>query len=141
MRHLLILFIPAVVAISMLAAPFVFGEERQYDPQELEQGKQLHQEHCVTCHGVNGEGTGNWKERDEDGNLPPPPLNGTAHTWHHPVPVLYRIINEGTGQMGGKMPAWNDKLNEEQILLIINWITSLWPDDVYQIWRERMVAQ
>ncbi len=135
------LFISTVAAISLLSAPFTFGEERQYNPQELEQGKQLYQEHCMVCHGANGEGTANWQERDENGNLPPPPLNGTAHTWHHSVPVLFRTISEGTGKLGGNMPAWNDKLNREQILLIINWITSLWPDEIYQTWRERMAAQ
>lgn len=127
-------------ALLLLPAQFV-AAERNYDPQELQQGKQLYLEHCAVCHGANGEATDNWQQRDENGKLPPPPLNGTAHTWHHSVPVLFRTINEGTGQLGGNMPAWKDKLNEEQILLIINWITSLWSDEIYKTWRERVASQ
>lgn len=35
------------------------------------------------------------------------------------------------------MPAWKDKLSDQEILLIINWITSLWPDEIYDAWLER----
>jgi mono/diheme cytochrome c family protein len=138
MKRLVVCF---TVALSILPTPFAFSEEREYKPQELQQGKQLYEEHCQSCHGVNGEGTANWKERDENGNFPPPPLNGTAHTWHHSVPVLFRTISEGTGKLGGTMPAWKDKLSEEQILLIINWITALWPDEVYKTWLEQISSQ
>lgn len=128
-------------ALLLLPTQFVLAAERNYDPQELQQGRQLYLEHCAVCHGANGEGTANWQQRDESGKLLPPPLNGTAHTWHHSVPILFRTINEGTGQLGGSMPAWKEKLSEGQILLIINWITSLWPDEIYQVWRERTASQ
>lgn len=39
------------------------------------------------------------------------------------------------------MPAWKEKLSSDEILLIINWITSLWPDEIYQIWREQIADQ
>lgn len=138
MRHLILC---STFTFLLLPSQIVLSAERKYDPQELQQGKQLYQDNCAVCHDANGEGTPNWKQRDEDGNLPPPPLNGTAHTWHHSVPILFRTINEGTGKLGGNMPAWEGKLSEEQILLIINWITSLWPDEIYQTWRERMASQ
>ena len=128
-------------ALLLLPTQFVLAAERNYDPQELQQGRQLYLEHCAVCHGANGENTANWQQRDESGKLLPPPLNGTAHTWHHSVPILFRTINEGTGQLGGSMPAWKEKLSEGQILLIINWITSLWPDEIYQAWRERTASQ
>jgi len=125
----------------LLLSQFGLAAERGYDFSELQQGKQLYQENCAVCHGANGEGTADWKQRDADGNLPPPPLNGTAHTWHHSVSILFRTINEGTGALGGNMPAWEGKLSEDNILLIINWITSLWPDDIYQHWREHIASQ
>ena len=124
-----VLFVLSVVTYPSLAA------DRIYDAAELEVGQKLYIENCAVCHGQNAEGTvKEWHIRDADGNMPPPPLNGTAHTWHHPAKVLFQTISEGTERLGGKMPAWKDKLDDEEIVLIINWITSLWPDEIYEAW-------
>lgn len=123
-------------------APVAFSSEREYNEQELQRGEFLFQSNCAACHGQNGEGTvANWQQRDAQGKLPPPPLNGTAHTWHHSVPVLFRTIKEGTLGLGGSMPAWGGKLSDDEILLIINWITSLWPDEIYNTWRDNIASQ
>ena len=50
---------------------------------------------------------------------------------------LTRIINDGTASLGGSMPAWSDKLSAEEIASILNWVTSLWPADVYETWVTR----
>ena len=34
------------------------------------------------------------------------------------------------------MPAWKDVLSDDEIDAIITWLTSLWPDQIYQHWRE-----
>ena len=108
------------------------------DPVILQQGKQLFQTHCAVCHGQNAQGlTEDWRVRDENGKYPPPPLNGTAHTWHHPLPVLVNTIENGTLEMGGSMPRWKDKLSRDQILTIVVWFSSLWPDEIYPTWHER----
>ncbi len=39
------------------------------------------------CHGKNAQGTFNWKQILPDGSYPLPPLNGSAHTWHHSLSV------------------------------------------------------
>lgn len=116
------------------------GEQpsREYDPKELAQGQTLFREHCAVCHGANAEGTvRDWQKRDADGKLPPPPLNGTAHAWHHSTQVLYRTIRDGTQHLGGSMPPWKDKLTDDEILLIIQWLISLWPDEIYEIWLKQ----
>ena len=101
----------------------------------LQKGQALYQANCASCHGMNAEGTvKNWQERDENGNLPPPPLNGTAHTWHHPIKSLGLTIRNGTQAIGGNMPPWKDKLTDDEIFEIIIWLTSLWPDEIYQTW-------
>ena len=111
---------------------------RRGNAQTLERGRSLFRKNCAACHGWNAEGTTpDWQKRDENGQYPPPPLNGSAHTWHHPVPVLYRIIRDGTADMGGSMPAWAEKLSDDEMLMIIQWITSLWPDELYDIWNQR----
>ena len=125
-----------IVMLSIWASP-AWGGDRQYDPQELAAGKALYQNNCAECHGTEAEGAVNWHQADADGKYPPPPLNGTAHTWHHPATALFRTIGEGTEALGGSMPGWKDKLSQEEILLIINWMTSLWPDEIYEAWNRR----
>ena len=114
---------------------FASGIDRGYDPLMLQKGQELYQANCANCHGMNAEGTvRNWHERDENGNLPPPPLNGTAHTWHHPIKSLALTIRNGTQAIGGNMPPWRNKLTDDEIFEIIIWLTSLWPDEIYQTW-------
>lgn len=57
--------------------------------EQIEAGKTVFSENCEVCHGARSRGlVRNWRQRDENGNLPPPPLNGTAHTWHHDQETL-----------------------------------------------------
>jgi len=110
--------------------------ERKYEPEKLALGNQVYDLHCKSCHGVGGEGNQNWRKRDANGKFPPPPLNGTGHTWHHPVSVLKGQIENGGIENGGTMPAFGDKLNEKEIEAVISWIQSKWPENVYNAWYE-----
>lgn len=101
----------------------------------LSRGRQLYLQNCAVCHGMNAEGAPNWRQRDAEGKFPPPPLNGTAHTWHHPKQALIYTIKNGTAQLGGNMPAWKDKLSDQDIEHIIAWIQSLWPEEIYAAWQ------
>jgi len=62
---------------------------RQLDATQLALGKQVFQDSCASCHGVQAEGAVNWRKKDADGFYPAPPLNGSGHGWHHSclVPV------------------------------------------------------
>jgi mono/diheme cytochrome c family protein len=114
--------------------------ERISDPELLERGKILFQENCAECHGQQAQGTvENWQIAGDDGKYPPPPLNGTAHAWHHPIGGLAHTIKNGTLEMGGSMPGWKDKLSDDEIFAIILWISSLWPDEIYESWMQRNV--
>lgn len=107
---------------------------RDFDFLQMKRGGQLFQQHCAACHGKNAEGTRNWQQRDAAGKLPPPPLNGTAHAWHHPTSVLIDVIQNGTQRIGGNMPPWKDKLSEAQIRDIIAWFQAKWSDEIYAAW-------
>lgn len=109
---------------------------RTMDLVQINRGWKLYQKNCAVCHGKDGEGAPDWRKMDENGQLPPPPLNGTGHTWHHPTRVLVMTIKEGTAKLGGRMPAWKDRLADQDIADILAWIQAQWPDEIYAAWYE-----
>ena len=128
----LILFSLAFTAIAQAQ------NARITDPAILQNGQQLFLQNCAACHGQQAQGlTENWKQAGADGKYPAPPLNGTAHTWHHSAKGLVSTIQNGTIGIGGNMPAWKGKLSKRDSLHIVIWLTSLWPEEVYQAWWKR----
>jgi len=107
------------------------------DPAVIAAGKTVYKNHCLQCHGVNGVGNANWRIKKADGFWLPPPLNGTAHTWHHPKKWLFDRIKNGSPEGKGEMPALKDKLSDAEINAVIAWMQSLWPDNVYFMWLEK----
>jgi len=120
----------------LLAAP-VQAQNRWYDQADIDKGATLYKQNCASCHGQNGEGTADWKKTDANGNYPPPPLNGTAHTWHHSKKLLRSTISEGGARLGGLMPGFKDKLSDKEIDAVIAFFQSKWPDEVYANWAGR----
>jgi len=111
---------------------------RWFKLSQVTLGKTLYEENCQSCHGVRGKGTEKWKERLPDGSLPPPPLDGTGHTWHHSRELLLRIVNQGGKLYEGKMPGFEDKLTGKERLAVLAYIQSLWSDRVYSLWNEQV---
>ena len=109
--------IAALVLVGGMAG--AFASERWYSDDQVIRGEPLYRQNCAVCHGQNGEATLNWKQTDDNGNYPPPPLNGTAHTWHHDLDLLRRTIREGGARLGGLMPGFEDRLNANEIDSII----------------------
>lgn len=141
MRYLVRLVLLSTVIVSLNACapdgPFetpVAG--RWYTVEQVARGEELFQQYCATCHGNQGQGTADWRKTDANGDYPPPPLNGTAHTWHHPTEILLRTIEKGGVPLGGVMPAFGSVLDENQALDVITHVQSLWTDDVYDRWLE-----
>ena len=112
--------------------------ERWYSSEQAAAGEKLYAKHCFVCHGANGAGSANWRQRGADGHFPPPPLNGTAHTWHHTLAQLRRTIIKGNAQLGGAMPGFGDKLTPEERDQIIAHFQSQWPDNIYRTWAEKV---
>jgi len=109
-------------------------DRSQVDPLRVKQGRELYLKNCTVCHGLNAEGAPDWRQRDKDGKFPAPPLNGTGHAWHHPQKALIYTIKNGTKALGGNMPGWKDRLNDDEIKSIILWFQSKWPEELYQAW-------
>ncbi len=111
--------------------------KRWYSDEQLQLGKQVFAQNCASCHGINAQGTFNWKKPGADGSFPPPPLNGSAHSWHHPLKLLMRTIDQGGVPLGGKMPGFKDKLSKEEKLAAIAYFQSKWSDKIYNAWVKR----
>ncbi|MEN8180389.1 MAG: cytochrome c [Pseudomonadota bacterium] len=110
---------------------------RWYNQAQVARGDNLFQLNCAVCHKPDASGTPTWRERDANGVLPPPPLNGTAHAWHHPLSVLRRTVRLGGVPLGGTMPGFAEKLNPEEIDAVLAWVQSHWSDEIYRVWHER----
>ena len=111
------------------------SKARWYKPVHTEIGRGLFDTHCASCHGVGAVGDPDWRQRDASGLYRPPPLNGTAHAWHHPLAVLYKQVMRGSAPGVGNMPAFKDVLSRGEALAIIAYFQSLWSDEVYQAWQ------
>ena len=109
---------------------------RQYDAKQLALGEKVYQTNCSNCHGDQAQGDANWRKKDADGHYPAPPLNGSGHAWHHSTEVLKNVINNGSPQGKGKMPAWKGKLSKKEINAVVVWFQSAWPQPVYDAWYE-----
>ena len=103
-------------------------------------GRELFASNCASCHGAAGEGHPDWRIKNADGTLPPPPLNGDGHTWHHADGLLYRIVSQGGKSLEipgdpsfkSAMPAFGDLLSHEEIIEVLAYVKSLWGDKTAQ---------
>lgn len=102
-------------------------------------GEALYADYCASCHGADLEGQGaNWRERGPDGRLPAPPHDETGHTWHHADALLVDITTRGTEAIVGPgydsaMIGFGDVLSEDEILAVLAFIKSTWPDEIIEI--------
>jgi len=134
MKFLNLCIVVLILATSQASAS---SGERWYSDEQVTRGEPLFRQNCAACHGQNAEATPNWKQTDANGNYPPPPLNGTAHTWHHDLDLLRRTIREGGAKLGGQMPGFEGRLNAAEINSIIAFFQSKWPDEIYRRWAGR----
>lgn len=130
---------PDAAGIETLAAAAVV---RDLNPDQIAKGRVLYSQHCASCHGDHGQGAPNWRQRNQQGFYPAPPLNGSGHAWHHPTAMLQQVVMHGSprdkeGRLLGQMPAWGDQLSAAQIDALVSWVQSLWPDHIYTAWRDR----
>src|SRR5436309_7636114 len=93
-----------------------------YTTKSIARGKQFYLIHCVECHDQDGKGLG---RRDFNGT-PPADLTNPDE-WLHgtSAKAIFLSVREGTK---GDMPAYKDKLQDEQIWHVVNFIRSLWPE-------------
>ena len=128
--------IAVVVAMSWPAETRSNRLLRPEDARLLALGQKVYAAQCAACHGQRLEGQSNWRERAADGRLPAPPHDASGHTWHHPDEVLFRITKYGVVKAANlknyesAMPAFEDRLSDEEIVAVLSWIKSTWPPEI-----------
>ncbi len=117
------------------------------DADEIALGQELYAIHCASCHGAELEGEVDWQLQNEDGTFRAPPHDAGGHTWHHGDKLLLESIRLGGARLpegiGGvsEMPAFEGVLDERQMLAILTYIKSTWPEDIRQIQWEQTVQE
>lgn len=100
------------------------------NPAAVAEGERLYARYCAICHGANLEGAPDWKVRLSDGSLPPPPQDSSGHTWHHADSLLLTIIRDGGDPTtNSKMPAFGDRLSDDEIWAILTFFKSRWSEE------------
>ena len=108
------------------------------DNAQIATGKQVFVTNCQECHGIEAAGVvKDWQKPGADGVYPAPPLNGTAHAWHHDMNTLLTTIDRGGIPLGGTMPSFKETLSDEEKNAVLAYIQSLWPNDIYAAWKQR----
>ncbi|MFK5979199.1 MAG: cytochrome c [Rhizobiaceae bacterium] len=99
-------------------------------------GNGIYQELCASCHGKNLKGQPNWQTPDADGLLPAPPHDKTGHTWHHTDALLFKLTKFGIAKIANlkdhktSMPIYDGVLSDEEIIAVLSYIKSTWPENI-----------
>lgn len=115
-----------VAAIAATLATSIWAQQSQV------RGRGLYVANCASCHGASLEGQPDWMKRKPDGRLPAPPHDASGHTWHHSDAQILLITKEGLSAIApgyeSDMPAFGGKLKDTEIIEVLEYIKSTWPD-------------
>jgi mono/diheme cytochrome c family protein len=95
-----------------------------YTRKSIEAGKQIYLRHCVQCHDFDGRSLSG-----RDFAAAPPKDLTYPQEWLHGTSEgeIFKSNKEGTKE---EMPPYKDKLKDEEIWHLVNFVRSLWPEDL-----------
>ena len=116
---------------------------------DIAAGEELYQRYCASCHGADLQGQPDWQSPGADGVLPAPPHDETGHTWHHADDLLFDYTKVGGAaalarkgiEFQSGMPGVSDQLSDAQLLDILAYIKSTWPERQRAVQAERSAAE
>ena len=127
----------ATLLLVFVIAPAAAVELKPDDAVYVNKGKSVYRAHCASCHGFTLKGQRKWRQRKANGKLPAPPHDATGHTWHHTGQQLFELTKFGPRALIGgdyqtDMPGYKDILSDEEIIAVLSYIKSTWPDKIRQ---------
>lgn len=93
-----------------------------YTTKSIARGKQFYLIHCVECHDQDGRGLG---RRDFNGTPPADLTDPDAWLYGTSAEAIFASIHDGSKN---DMPGFKDKLQDEQIWHVVNFVRSFWPE-------------
>lgn len=101
---------------------------------DLGEGQQLYESLCAHCHGYSGggpPGEPNPIIPDAIGFLPVPRHDSQGYTWLFPDQLLIEFVKRGSNDAFYRevMPAYEEHLTDEEIMLILNYIKQWWTEE------------
>ena len=126
---------PPVSTPQAVPVPATPGSKQSFSVDRIERGAGLYREHCLQCHGPEGQGHPDWQTPSDGSFTAAPPLNGAGNTWRRKMQGIVAIIKNGRTHDGvPAMPAYKSRLSDEQIKDVITWFQVLWSPEVYERW-------
>jgi len=86
-----------------------------------EHGLTLYKKYCTSCHGPNGRGEYRWQYKERGA----PPLDASAHAWHHSDSQLVSMILDKP-VADSRMPPWRGILSRDDAIDIVAYMKTLW---------------
>lgn len=83
--------------------------------QVLARGETLYDAACAECHGLDGKGYA-------QSLVLAPPLDGSAHSWHHPDSQILGLLRFG----GTTMPAVAAEWSDDDVEAVLTFVKSRW---------------
>jgi mono/diheme cytochrome c family protein len=122
--------VTGATAVLLAGAVLVFGvhtHNTQANPTKgnpvkptaasIARGKELFQQNCVQCHGIDGRGDG-----PQAAQLSPAPTDFRLHMPLHTDPQFYAFIHDGYA--GTAMPAFGSAFSSDDIWNLVNYLRS-----------------
>jgi len=118
--------IAVVVTVAAVLAVLVVGQIKPSSGSltasaQAAHGRELYDKNCAACHGPSGRGLPGWQYQPRAA----PPLDSSAHAWHHEDDQLLAMILDKPAP-DSVMPAWRGVLTREDALDVIAYIKTLW---------------
>lgn len=110
--------IATILVVIVLTASWALAQTHSGNPKN---GERIFQQHCVGCHGTSGDGLG-----PEIKELIVPPADFRAVKSRSKTDMeLYLAIKRGV--LFSPMHGWADRLSDQEIRDVLNYIRSLAP--------------
>ena len=133
---------PAPTAISALTTPDSVPPPPELDAARIAAGEATYRQYCSACHGADLSGDPQWKTRNTDGSLRPPPHDSSGHTWHHSDQLLLSLTRDASGLEESRMPAFGAILTDDEIATVLEFFKSTWgPEERAFQWQVTWTEQ